>query len=245
MIRKNKFYNFARDENTGGRELFIDGEISSELWFGDEITPRDFKEQLFEGNGNITIWISSPGGDVIAASEIYSMLRDYQGEITVKIYGMAASAATVISMAGDKILMSPTALFLIHNPWTIAVGDKSEMQKAGATLDAVKESIINAYELKTGLPRSKISRLMDLEQPMDANYAIALGFVDGIIETEKNSDLTPKIEPENSQKTENKTPEKPPNQSENQDKNKTQKSENKTKIQSCYARLNLLSGGKF
>jgi len=194
-VKKHKFYNFARDETTGGRELFIDGEISSELWFGDEVTPRDFKEQLFSGSGDITLWISSPGGDVVSASQIYSMLKDYQGEITVKIYGMSASAATVIAMAGDRILMSPTALFLIHNPWTVAVGDKSEMQKASATLDAVKESIINAYEIRTGLPRAKISKLMDLEQAMDANYAIALGFADGMIADEKS--------------------EKPPNQAEN------------------------------
>jgi len=215
-VKNRKFYNFARDETTGGRELFIDGEISSAQWFGDEITPRDFKEQLFSGNGDITLWISSPGGCVISASEIYSMLKDYQGEITVKIYGMAASAATIIAMAGDKILMSPTALFLIHNPWTVAVGDKSEMQKASATLDAVKESIINAYEIRTGLPRAKISRLMDLEQAMDANYAIALGFADGMIEGEPKS-------------------EKPPTEP---------IAENKTTVQSCIARLNLLSGGK-
>lgn len=215
-MKNRKFYNFARDETTGGRELFIDGEISSELWFGDEVTPRDFKEQLFSGDGNITLWISSPGGDVVSASQIYSMLKDYTGEITVKIYGMAASAATVIAMAGDKILMSPTALFLIHNPWTVAVGDKEEMRKAGATLDAVKESIINAYELRTGLPRAKLSRLMDLEQAMDANYAIALGFADGMIESENKL-------------------EKPPEPV----------AENKTTVKSCYSRLNLLTGGNF
>ena len=215
-MKNRKFYNFARDETTGGRELFIDGEISSELWFGDEVTPRDFKEQLFSGSGDITLWISSPGGDVVSASQIYSMLKDYQGEITVKIYGMSASAATVIAMAGDRILMSPTALFLIHNPWTVAVGDKSEMQKASATLDAVKESIINAYEIRTQLPRAKSSRLMDLEQAMDANMAIALGFVDGMIADEKKPE-TPPSEPQ---------------------------IENKTTIQSCYSRLNLLSGGK-
>jgi ATP-dependent Clp protease protease subunit len=217
QVKNRKFYNFARDGTTGEREVFIDGEISSDVWFGDEVTPRDFKEQLFSGSGDITLWISSPGGDVVSASEIYSMLKDYTGNITVKIYGMAASAATVIALAGDRILMSPTGLLVIHNPWTVVVGDKSEMQKASVTLDAVKESIINAYELRTGLPRAKISRLMDLEQAMDANMAIALGFVDGMIENE------PKSEP---------PPSEPP-------------IENKTTVQSCFARLNLISGGKF
>jgi len=115
------------------------------------------------------------------------------------------------------VLMSPTSLFLIHNPQMLAVGDSAEMRKAGAMLDAVKESIINAYELKTGLPRAKISKLMDLEQPMDANYAIALGFVDGMIES-------PKPETDNPiAKT-------------------TQINENKTTIKSLYERLNLLTG---
>jgi len=220
-MKKRKFYNFARDETTGERELYIDGEIAENVWFGDEITAKDFKEQLFSGTGSLTLWISSPGGDVVSASEIYAMLKDYQGEITVKIYGMAASAATVIAMAGDRVLMSPTALFLIHNPQMLAVGDSAEMRKAGAMLDAVKDSIINAYELKTGLPRAKISKLMDLEQPMDANYAIALGFADGMIESPKSTET------------------------ENPIAKTTQIIENKTTIKSLYERLNLLSGGKF
>ena len=188
-MKNAKFYNFARDETTGGRELYIDGEIADAVWFGDECTPGQFRSELFSGTGDITLWISSPGGDVFAASQIYTMLMDYQGSITVKIYGMCASAASVIAMAGTRVMMSPTAMMLIHNPWTIAVGDSEEMLRTKALLDEVKEAIINSYEIKTGLSRTKISHLMNDETPMNVHKAIALGFCDGIITDEKRTSI--------------------------------------------------------
>lgn len=144
-----------------------------------------FKEELFSGNGPITVWINSPGGDCIAASQIYSMLMDYKGSVTVKIDGIAASAASVIAMAGTKVLMAPTALMMIHNPATIAAGDSGDMQKAIDMLSEVKESIINAYEIKTGQSRAKLSHLMDAETWMNANKAIELGFADDLLKDEK------------------------------------------------------------
>lgn len=219
-MKPKRFYNFARDETTGGRELFIDGEIAASAWFGDECTPGKFRSELFSDNGDITLWISSPGGDCFAASQIYTMLLDYQGNVTVKIYGMCASAASVIACAGTKVLMSPTAMMLIHNPWTFAIGDKEEMLKAGALLDEVKESILNAYEIKTGLSRVKLSHLMDDETPMSVHKAIALGFADGILTDEKRQ---PKQEPPL--------------------ENEAQNTNSNTKIAALYERLNLLSGG--
>lgn len=115
------------------------------------------------GNGNITVWINSPGGDCVAAAQIYNMLMDYPHDVTIKIDGIAASAASVIAMAGTKVLMSPVSMMMIHNPATIAFGDHTEMQKAIEMLDSVKESIINAYELRTGMSRTKLSHLMDAE----------------------------------------------------------------------------------
>ena len=107
---------------------------------------------------------------------------NYKGNVTVKIDGIAASAASVIAMAGNKVIVSPVSMIMIHNPATIAFGDTSEMQKAIAMLDEVKESIINAYEIKTGLSRAKLSHLMDAETWMDANSAIELGFADEIMQ---------------------------------------------------------------
>ena len=180
-----KFWNRKNQAETGERILELNGTIAEESWFDDDITPRMFKEELLSGSGPVTIWINSPGGDCIAASQIYSMLMDYKGEITVKIDGIAASAASVIAMAGTKVIMAPTALLMIHNPSTTAMGDHRDMQKAIELLDQVKESIINAYEIKTGMSRITLSHLMDAETWMNANKAIELKFADEILEDDK------------------------------------------------------------
>ena len=178
---KRKFWNWVRNENDESRTLFLNGEISDETWYGDEVTPKMFKEELQDGEGDITVWINSPGGDVFAAAQIYNMLMDYKGNVTVKIDGLAASAASVIAMAGTEVQMSPVAMMMIHNPATIAIGDSSEMKKAIDMLDEVKESIMNAYEIKTGLSRSRISHLMDAESWFNAKKAVELGFADKIL----------------------------------------------------------------
>ena len=168
------------------RTLFLNGTIAEESWFDDDVTPQLFKEELNAGTGNITVWINSPGGDCVAAAQIYNMLANYKGTVTVRIDGIAASAASVIAMAGTKVIMSPVSMMMIHNPMTIAFGDSANMQKAIAMLDEVKESIINAYEIKTGLSRAKLSRLMDAETWMDANSAIEMGFADEIMQRNKS-----------------------------------------------------------
>ena len=178
---KRKFWNWVRNENDESRTLFLNGEISDETWYGDEVTPQMFKEELQDGEGDITVWINSPGGDVFAAAQIYNMLMDYKGNVTVKIDGLAASAASVIAMAGTEVQMSPVAMMMIHNPATIAIGDSSEMKKAIDMLDEVKESIMNAYEIKTGLSRSRISHLMDAESWFNAKKAVELGFADKLL----------------------------------------------------------------
>ena len=178
-----KFWNFLENEDSG-RTLYLEGAIAEETWWGDEVTPKMFKDDLMAGSGNITVWINSPGGDVFAAAQIYNMLMDYTGQVTVKIDGIAASAASVIAMAGGDVYMSPVSMLMIHNPATIAIGDSEEMLKAKALLDEVKESIINAYELKTNLSRTKLSHLMNQETWMNAHKAVELGFADKILFTD-------------------------------------------------------------
>lgn len=153
-----------------------------------------FKDELFSGNGDVVIYLNSPGGDCIAASQIYTMLMDYPGSVTIKIDGIAASAASVIAMAGTSVLMAPTSLMMIHNPMTAAFGSKDEMEKAIEMLEEVKESIINAYELRTGLSRARISHLMDSETWMNANRAIELGFADGMLTDDKITAEMPAFE---------------------------------------------------
>ncbi len=176
-----KFWNWVKNEETGQRDLYLEGVIAQESWFGDEVTPTVFKEELNAGDGAINIHINSVGGDCVAASMIYTMLMDYPGEVTVQIDGLAASAASVVAMAGTTVRMSPTALMMIHNPWTSASGDASDMQKAITLLDEVKESIINAYEIKTGLDRVTLAELMDQETWMNAYRAQELGFCDEVL----------------------------------------------------------------
>ena len=174
--------NSETQEQTQERTLFLNGTIAEESWFDDDVTPQLFKDELMSGSGNITVWINSPGGDCVAAAQIYNMLMDYKGDVTVKIDGIAASAASVIAMAGTKVLVSPVSMLMIHNPMTAAFGNSDEMQKAIEMLGSVKDSIINAYEIKTGLSRAKLGHLMDAETWMDANKAVELGFADEIMQ---------------------------------------------------------------
>lgn len=181
------------------RVLHLNGTIAEESWFDDDVTPQLFKDELFAGDGNITVWINSPGGDCVAAAQIYNMLMDYKGNVTIKIDGIAASAASVIAMAGTKVLMSPVSMLMIHNPITVAMGDAGEMEKAIEMLGSVKDSIINAYEIKTSLSRAKISHLMDAETWMDAHKAVELGFADDILA--RPSDAVPQqVQPEEDDK---------------------------------------------
>ena len=190
---KRKFWNWVKNEGEETRTLYLTGEISDETWFGDEVTPKLFKDELMAGNGDITLWINSPGGDVFAAAQIYNMLMDYPGHVTVKIDGIAASAASVIAMAGSQVEMSPVAMMMIHNPITVAIGDSKEMQKAIDMLAEVKESIVNAYEIKTGLSRNKISKLMDAETWFNAKKAVELGFADSILYTQEDVEKNPDV----------------------------------------------------
>ena len=203
--RSHKTLNQSNEEVVE-RILELHGTIAEESWFDDDVTPQLFKDELNAGSGDITVWINSPGGDCVAAAQIYNMLTQYKGNVTVKIDGIAASAASVIAMAGNTVLMSPVSMMMIHNPATVAFGDHAEMQKAIDMLAEVKESIINAYVIKTGLSRSKLSHLMDAETWMDANKAVELGFADDIItraETKPNTD-DPEEEDEDDESTEEK-----------------------------------------
>lgn len=171
----------------GERVLRISGVIAEESWLDDDITPAVFASELSAGSGPVTIWLNSPGGDVVAAARIYNMLLDYPGKVTVNIDGIAASAASVIAMAASTVAMSPVSMLMIHNPATLAMGDKTELSRALDMLESVKDSIINAYQLKTGLSRAKLSKLMDAETWMDATAAIDLGFANEILTSKQGS----------------------------------------------------------
>ncbi|WP_347981199.1 head maturation protease, ClpP-related [Limosilactobacillus portuensis] len=181
-----RFWNWSGPQNQ--RVLTINGTIAEDSWVDDEVTPQVFQDELSQGKGPINLWLNSPGGDCVAASRIYTMLMNYPDDVNVKIDGIAASAASVIAMAGTKVSMAPTAMIMIHNPLTIVGGQKEDLDQAAQMLAETKESIINAYELKTNLPREKISAMMDDETWMNVNKAIELGFADDMLG--QNKDIT-------------------------------------------------------
>ena len=188
----NKFWNWTKNEETGERELAIDRAIGGDenlwSWLFDEITPKKFREELNSGDGDIVVRINSEGGDIFAANEIYNMLKEYRGKVRVKIDAMAASAASVIAMAGDSVEISPVGMIIIHNPWTGVVGEADEFKAVASQLESIKENIINAYELKTHLSRTKLAKMMDEETFIHAQKAVELGFADKIIGEENFSD---------------------------------------------------------
>lgn len=189
----------AAGEPTTVRTLFLDGPIASESWFEDEVTPQIFKGELESGEGPIRVWINSPGGDVLAAAQIYNMILDYAtspngGDVTVIIDGIAASAASVIAMAGTTVKISNVGQIMIHNPSTIAFGQKTDLEKAIGMLESTKASIINAYQSKTGLSEAKLSHMMDAETWMNAKKAVELGFADEIFGRDGSAEDAPESE---------------------------------------------------
>lgn len=185
------FWNFVKNQDTQEIELRIDGDIvmDDDFWswlFPDStVTPKGFMAELAKHRGqNLTVWINSYGGDVYAASRIYTALMEHKGDVTVKIDGVAISAASVIAMAGRKVYMSPTSIMMVHKPWMAAQGDANDLRHGADILDEVQETIINAYQLKTGRSRAKIAQLMDQETWMGAKMALAEGFIDGMLYSE-------------------------------------------------------------
>lgn len=150
-------------------------------WLGyDNISPNQVEEALNSSNGEVEVNIASGGGSVFAASEIYTMLKAYSGKVVVNIQGLAASAASVIAMAGDEINMSPTSQMMIHKASTVSMGNADDFAHDSKMLDVTDQSIVNAYEEKTGLDRDDILQLMANETWMTAQDAVDKGFADNI-----------------------------------------------------------------
>ena len=188
---KPKFWNWLDDADSGERTLMLNGAITDEAWFDDDVTPGKFRGELNKCHGDISVWINSPGGGVRAAAQIYNMLMEYPGNVRIRIDGLAASAATIVAMAGNTVEISPVGCMFIHNPEAMSIGNVSDHKLTIEMLNEVKESIINAYEIKTGRSRKELSDLMDKPQWMCAQKAVRLGFADKIMywDDDGNSDV--------------------------------------------------------
>lgn len=180
-----RFWNLrsAEDSESGEPEIEFYGPISEYSWFGDEITPKLFKDDLEKhgGGGPVTIRIHSPGGDVFAASAIRAMIVDYPGRVTTRIDGLCASAATYVAMAGDHVVMQDSAFFMIHDPWTITIGGVEELKTTIDFLKTIKNGIVETYQNKTHLEAEELERMMSNETWMTARQAQEKGFVDEVV----------------------------------------------------------------
>ena len=185
MPKQLKFWNLVKNEEEKTAELILYGSIGSDEYW-DDISDKVFKQDI-ENLGdveNITLHINSPGGSVYTAIAINNALRRHKAKVTVNIDGIAASAATLITCAGDTVRMPKNALFMIHNPLTIAMGDSEEMRKQADVLEKHKNSILETYLQKVNIDKEKLSELMDNETWMDAEMAKDYGFVDEIVDEE-------------------------------------------------------------
>lgn len=178
------FWAFEEGDAGQPNTLRLEGPIAEESWWGDEVTPAQFRADLAAHPGDLTVFINSPGGDVVAGSLIYSMLREHDGKITVRIDGVAASAASVVAMAGDRVEMAPTAYMVIHNAITDAHGNIHVMQQTVEMLAEVDRGIRTAYALKTGKSERELAKMMDAETWMSAAKALEDGFIDAICYTD-------------------------------------------------------------
>lgn len=173
----------AGQSESGEVEIEFFGPISEYSWFGDEITPEMFKKELNQRGKDqpVTVLVNSPGGEVIAASVIRSILQEYSGKVTADIVGLAASAATIMVTGADYIRMRESALFMIHDPSTVAWGTIDEIQKDLDVLKIVKDTITDVYQTKTKMAREKLSQMMTAETWLTAREAKDFGFVDEVV----------------------------------------------------------------
>lgn len=186
QVKNKHFWTFrAAAGDNAAPELILYGDIASETWWGDEVTPRQFTEELdaLGAVPEIVVRINSGGGDVFAANAIYTRLKDNAAKITVKIDGWAASAATIVAMAGDVIEIPGNGVFMVHDPSLGLLGyfNEADLAKMTEELKVVKQSIVNAYVLKTGKDAAEVAAIMAAESWFDGKQAVDAGFCDKLM----------------------------------------------------------------
>lgn len=184
-----KFWKLKNSVDSSDSTLILEGPISSESWWGDEVTPQAFRDELKKINSNkLTVQINSTGGDVWAGISIHDALKELDAEVTVKVSGLAASIASVIAMAGDKIVMTPGSTMMIHRASMLAIGNADDMQKAIDMLETVEDGILNIYADRTGNSRETVKEMLDAETWMSAEKAVELGFADEVVTPQKDEE---------------------------------------------------------
>jgi|GEM_PF-609831 len=183
-----KFWRIQDSVESDGQELILEGVVSAEEWWGDEITPKAFRDELAKINGKLTVVINSVGGEVFAGVQIYNILKA-RGNSTVRVEGIAGSIASVIAMAGEEIVMTPGSVMMVHKPSMGAWGNSSDMEDAQKILELLEDELIEIYVSRTGLTKEKVSELLVGDNGngtwMGGKEAVGLGFADRVLEDEE------------------------------------------------------------
>lgn len=191
----NKFWKLVNSVDRSGSTLYLEGPISQDSWWGDEVTPQLFRDELKQITSNkLLVVINSTGGDVWAGVSIHDALKEFDGEVTIKVSGLAASIASVIAMAGDKIQMTPGSTMMVHRASTFAWGNAEELEKYIEMLETVEEGIVSIYADRTGLSKDEINDLLAAETWMSAEKAVELGFADEIVKPESTAEESQTLE---------------------------------------------------
>jgi ATP-dependent Clp protease, protease subunit len=172
----------AAKGNPKAGEVMLYGPIASQTWFGDEVTPKAFADDLkaLGDVDTITLYINSEGGDVFAAQAIYSMLKRHSAAVHTYVDGLAASAASLIAMAGETITLPINAMLMLHSPWAFAMGNASQLRTMADDLDKIRESMIAVYSERSGKSHDEVVAILDAETWYTAEEAVAAGFADEV-----------------------------------------------------------------
>ncbi len=185
-VKGKKFWEI-RAQGDGSADLLLYGPIGNGGWSEDEVSPKQFKEDL-DALGDIqtlNLYINSAGGDVFAAQAIYSMLKRYKAKVITYIDGLAASAASLVAMAGERVIMPINAMLMIHDPWAVTIGNSGDHRKMADELDQIRRSMVAVYAAKTGLAEKKIIELLEAETWFTAEEAVEQGFADEVQESKQ------------------------------------------------------------
>jgi ATP-dependent protease ClpP protease subunit len=174
----------AADDDTDTTISMFDV-IGDDFWSGGGVTAKRISAALRSiGNRNVTVRINSPGGDMFEGIAIYNLLRSHPAKVTVEVLGWAASAASIIAMAGDEIRMGLGSFMMVHNAWGVVIGNRHDMREAAMLFDQFDSAIADIYQARTGMKRAEIQRLMDAETFMAPAQAVECGFADAVDDSE-------------------------------------------------------------
>lgn len=172
---------FAAADDDGDTVISIYDVIGTDWWTGEGVTAKSVARALDRAAGKpVTARINTPGGDMFEGLAIYNLLVEYSAKVTVEVMGIAASAGSVIAMAGDEIIMGLGTSMMIHNAWGVVIGNRNDMRAAADIFEGFDSSMADIYEARTGLKKAEVAKLMDAESYIFAKDAVEKGFADKV-----------------------------------------------------------------